>query len=388
MKIYNLFPLLAGKVKQWPPHLERAAEMGFDWVFVNPIQKPGRSGSLYSIADYFQINPLLVNGRSQKSSEAQVKEVARAAEELGLKLMIDLVINHCATDAKLVKEHPEWFIQEPDGSVAHPYCMEDGKKVIWEDLARFDHEHTADPEGLYRFFFEIVEYLVQLGFKGFRCDAAYQIPGQLWRRLISETKARHSDILFTAETLGCSADQTKRTAQAGFDYIFNSAKWWNFKSPWLLEQYNLTRDAVPSIAFPESHDTERLFEESNGNENALKQRYLFTAVFSSGVMMPIGYEFGFRKKLHVAKTRPKDWEEPNIDLTDFIKKVNSIKARYQIFQEECPTEILSDDNPNILLLWKASCKGSEEALIILNKDIQNRQPFYVDDIYQYVQSKA
>ena len=44
----------------WEPHLERAAGMGFDWVFVNPIQKLGRSGSLYSIADYLAINPALL----------------------------------------------------------------------------------------------------------------------------------------------------------------------------------------------------------------------------------------------------------------------------------------------------------------------------------------
>ena len=44
---------------------DRAAEMGFDWIFVNPIQKPGRSGSLYSIADYFQINPRFVDQDSK-----------------------------------------------------------------------------------------------------------------------------------------------------------------------------------------------------------------------------------------------------------------------------------------------------------------------------------
>ena len=60
MKINNLFPLLAGPFDTWGPHLTRAAAMGFDWVFVNPIQKLGRSGSLYSIADYFAINPVLL----------------------------------------------------------------------------------------------------------------------------------------------------------------------------------------------------------------------------------------------------------------------------------------------------------------------------------------
>jgi starch synthase (maltosyl-transferring) len=41
MLIYNLFPLLAGPCGYWEPHLERAANMGFDWVFVNPGPETG-----------------------------------------------------------------------------------------------------------------------------------------------------------------------------------------------------------------------------------------------------------------------------------------------------------------------------------------------------------
>ena len=37
-RIYNLFPLLCGSVRQWEDHLPRIAAMGFDWVYVNPCQ--------------------------------------------------------------------------------------------------------------------------------------------------------------------------------------------------------------------------------------------------------------------------------------------------------------------------------------------------------------
>ena len=64
MIVYNLFPLLAGPFPRWKEHLGRASTMGFNWVFLNPIQLPGASGSLYSIADYFRLNPLLVEGQT------------------------------------------------------------------------------------------------------------------------------------------------------------------------------------------------------------------------------------------------------------------------------------------------------------------------------------
>jgi starch synthase (maltosyl-transferring) len=388
MIIYNLFPSLAGKFTQWEKHFLRASEMGFNWIFVNPIQHPGKSGSLYSIMDYYAFNPLLVDQESEKEPRQQVRELIKTAEKLGLKMMVDLVINHCSVDSDLLKSQPKWFVWNAKGRVAHPFCKEDGKKVVWKDLAKFNHKSTRDKEGLFRFFLDIVRFLGELGFRGFRCDAAYQVPKSMWKRLITETKKMYPDMIFFAETLGCQPDQTRETASAGFDYIFNSSKWWDFNSHWLMKQYALTRDIAPSIGFPESHDTVRLCEELDGNIEGLKQRYLFSALFSAGVMMPMGFEFGFRKKLHVVKTRPQDWEKTNIDLTSFLKNVNKIKAEHAIFQEEAPTEMLHHSNAEVLLMWKASMSTQEEALVILNKDTYNKGHLYARDLQEFVQAGA
>jgi starch synthase (maltosyl-transferring) len=388
MIIYNLFPLLAGKFSDWEKHFLRAVEMGFNWIFINPIQKTGKSGSIYSIADYFSFNPLLVDKRAAKSPEEQAREMIRGARGLGLRVMVDLVINHCSVDAEIIKSHPEWFAWEATGRVVHPFADENGNKVVWKDLAKFDHRNTRDKEGLFQFYLRIVDFLADLGFRGFRCDAAYQVPRSLWERLIRETRKKYPDALFFAETLGCPPDLTRKTAGAGFDYIFNSSKWWDFNSHWLMEQYALTRDIAPSISFPESHDTVRLCEELNGNTEGLKQRYLFAALFSAGVMMPMGFEFGFRRRLHVVKTRPEDWEETGIDLTGFISEVNRIKTEHIIFQEDPPAEILHNANHNVLVIWKASTHSPEECLIILNKDVYHIQHFSTESLQKFLQAGA
>ncbi len=384
--IYNLFPLLAGKFPEWGKHMERAAEMGFNWLFVNPIQLPGKSGSLYSIRDHARYNPVLVDDQSSESPKEQVTAAIEQAKELGLRVMIDLVVNHCAVDSDLLDKHPEWFSWESQGRVAHPWADENGKKVVWEDLAKFDHRNSRDREGLYKFFKNFVDSQIELGFEGFRCDAAYQVPGDFWSRLIGETRQKHPDVRFFAETLGCPPGQTIKTARAGFDYIFNSSKWWDFRKPWLMEQYVLTRDIVPSIAFPESHDTVRLCDELNGNVAGLKQRYWFAALFSAGVMIPIGFEFGFRKKLHVVKTRPEDWEDTNIDLRSFITEVNRIKSEHPVFREDAPTELIDHGNQQVLVMWKGSAHTTEEALLILNKDIHNRQNIHADKLQEDFQA--
>jgi starch synthase (maltosyl-transferring) len=388
MILYNLFPLLAGSFPRWNEHFARAAAMKFDWVFVNPIQQLGASRSLYSITDYFRFNPALLDPQSAAAPEEQVRQMTAQARATGLKVMIDLVINHCAIDSPLTRQHPEWLVREPDGRVANSSCQHNGEKVIWRDLAQFDHRHSRDPEGLYHYCLSVVEHLLALGFDGFRCDAAYQVPRPFWHRLIREIKRRHPHTCFVAETLGCSADETLETARAGFDYVFNSSKWWNLQDWWLIEQYSLMRETTRSISFPESHDTARLCKEMNGNIDGLKQRYLFSALFSAGVMMPIGFEYGFRKPLHVIHTSPADWEQNGIDLCSYIAKVNTIKKDHPVFHEESPTSILPCQNPNVLLMWKASVKHKDEALLILNKDPAQHQDFHTDHFRHFVQAGA
>ena len=390
MKLYNLFPLLAGPFDRWTAHLERAAAMGFDWVFVNPIQQLGRSGSLYSIADYFALNPALIAEDSTREPDAKVQAMAERAGEHDLSLMIDLVINHCAEDSPLVREHPDWFVRHQD-RIQHPFCVEaNGNKVVWRDLAQFDHQRALqqphDPDGLLAYCVRMVEHLIALGFRGFRCDAAYQVPAEFWRRLIAQVRDNHPEAVFVAETLGCTPEQTRTSAAAGFDAIFNSAKWWDLHGNWLLEQYELTRHIAPSIGFPESHDTRRMYEEFDSNVDALRQRYLFTALFASGVMIPVGFEYGFRKRLDVVETTPADWEEPNADLTGFISQVNAIKDQVPLFDSEGRIERLDHPDPAILVLRKHAVDGPGQALLVINKDPWARQRFFVEDLRHLIHS--
>ncbi len=126
-RIYNLFPLLAGPLPAWEKHLDRIAAMGFDWVFLNPVHYPGFSGSLYAVKDYYALNPLLTDG-VRSSPEASLSEFLKAAEARGIAVMMDLVVNHTAKDSPLTEQHPEWFMHEPDGSLALALCRRPGRR--------------------------------------------------------------------------------------------------------------------------------------------------------------------------------------------------------------------------------------------------------------------
>lgn len=367
-RIYNLFPRLAGKFTAWGPHLERAARMNFNWVFLNPISQPGVSGSIYSITDHYRFDPLLVDEGAGKSAEEQVKDVLAQGRRLGLRFMVDLVVNHTAMDSALVGQHPAWYQRNDDGSVRAPGAWDGPNWITWFDLAAIDNATSPERSALWDYWDRLVAYYQGLGFAGFRCDAAYQVPRGLWRHLIERARARGETVFF-AETLGCTVEETISTARAGFDYIFNSFKWWDLAAPWFLEHYQKTAKVAPSVAFPESHDTERIYPQ--GGEPLLIQRYALAAAISAGVLMPVGYEFGFSRKLHVVETRPEHWEQPALDITAFIAHVNDAKAACPIMNVDSPPRLVEQANPDVVCL--ARQHEGERLLICVNKDLRVEQ---------------
>jgi starch synthase (maltosyl-transferring) len=384
-RIYNLFPLLAGPFPRWGSHLERARRMEFDWVFLNPFHRAGYSGSLYSVADYYQFDRRLIDAAAG-TPEAQFRQVIGTARELGLSVMMDLVINHTAFDSPLLTQHPTWYKRGPDGKPIHPSAREGDRVVTWGDLIEIDN--SKDRDGLWSYWADLARHYATMGITGFRCDAAYKLPSELWRTLIAGLKQVHPDALFFAESLGCPFDETVRLARSGFDFIFNSSKWWDFAAPWCLDQYRQTAPLVPSISFPESHDTERFAAELKGDREAVKMRYGFSALFSTGVMIPIGFEFGFSRRLNVVETRPEDWEEARWDISDYVGRVNRLKSSRRVFNEEGPIDAVTLENPRIFAFTKWSRARNERALIVINKDSRAQQSFRLQSLAPFLTSAA
>jgi starch synthase (maltosyl-transferring) len=377
--IYNLFPTLAGPIDGWAQHARRAADMGFNWLYVNPVHYPGFSGSLYATKDYDRLHPAIAGaGGDGVETLTPVIEEIRA---LGMSVMMDLVINHASKDNPLVAKHPTWFKRDESGAVLSPSAIDpaDARKVtVWGDLAEVDNDGSPDRDALWAFWEALLVRSMRLGFSGFRCDAAYKVPSELWRRLTGAARSRSSDALFVAETLGCTLPEVEALHAAGFDYIYNSSKWWDFEAPWALSQHEDFRKLAPSIAFPESHDTPRLAAESGGSEVLQRQRYAFAAVFSAGLQMPLGYEFGFQRPLDVVKTRPWDWEDGLFDLRAFVRRVNDLAKRHPLFGTEGVLRALpSPDGVTILRRWSDE-RGAHRGLILVNRDLERSADVTVD----------
>jgi starch synthase (maltosyl-transferring) len=377
-RIYNLFPLLVGPVARWKAELPRIAAMGFDWVYVNPFHYPGFSGSLYAVKDSSRLHPLFGEGDAD-TADALLRSFVESAAGHGLSVMMDLIVNHTARDALLTDEHPEWFARNPDNTLKSPVAVDPVDPTIvteWGDLAAIDYGQETNHPALIDHWGGLVRHYARLGFAGFRCDAAYQVPAVVWAGIIGEGRRQNPHLLFAAETLGCTTGEVQALAGAGFDLLFNSAKWWDFHAPWLLEQYETLRHIAPSVAFPESHDTERLVAEVAGQGDVqawYRLRALFSAFFSAGWMMPIGYEYGFGQRLDVVTSRPDHGEVPAFDLSPFIAQVNRLKATSPALNAEGPLVRLSDAASPVVALLRRTPDGSDAALLLMNTDWRQKQ---------------
>lgn len=352
--------------------------MGFDWLYLNPWHYPGFSGSCYAIKDYERVDPrLLPEGHADKHDEEAIRadgglgvlqETLAQVRAAGLRPIMDLVINHTSRDSLLTRAHPEWFVRDASGAIESPSAIDpdDASKVtVWGDLAEIDNAGSPDRDRLWRHWIGIVERGMQLGFEGFRCDAAYKVPAELWRELIGAAARQRPDVLFFGEILGARLEEIEAMRDSGLHFTFNSSKWWDFSAPWCLDQQRAQRPWIRSVSFPESHDTPRLWSESGGRLAVQKQRYAFAAAFGSGLMMPVGYEFGFRRSIDVVTTQACDWETPNADLSEFITLVNQTRRAHRALSCEWTSAVGPLDGATLLLE-----KQAEDSLgfVVINKD--------------------
>jgi starch synthase (maltosyl-transferring) len=370
--LYNLFPRLVGPTTRWAEHARRAREMEFEWLYLNPWHYPGFSGSLYAVKEFRRLNPMFLPAGADPASLDPLRDALARMAEMGMKPVMDLVVNHTSKDSPLVQQHPGWYAWE-NGEVKSPYAVDpdSGERTVWGDLAEIDNLTHHGRDALWRYWADLVRESIALGFRGFRCDAAYKVPAELWSYLIAEAKSADPEVVFFAETLGAPVEAVRALRTAGFDYFFNSSKWWDFAQPWALQQHEEFGRIAPSIAFPESHDTPRLAEESGGSEAVQRQRYAFAAAFSAGVMMPVGYEFGFRRQVDVVRTMPTDWERRAWDLRPFVTRVNRLKLAHPVLQGEGHLRPVGMYGPT-MSLERVTDDGAARGWIVVNKIRQPR----------------
>ena len=168
--------------------LDRIKDLGVDVLWLMPVhpigqvKKKGTVGSPYAVKDYYGINP-------DYGTAADLKRLVAESHKRGLKVIIDVVVNHTAWDNALIRKHPEYYKKNDKGEIIPPV-------PDWADVAGVDY---SKPE-LRKYIIEMLKsWIRDYDLDGFRCDVALFIPTDFWDTARGEVDKIKPNTIWLAE---------------------------------------------------------------------------------------------------------------------------------------------------------------------------------------------
>ncbi|WP_445263046.1 alpha-1,4-glucan--maltose-1-phosphate maltosyltransferase [Pseudokineococcus sp. 1T1Z-3] len=342
---------VSGTLRTAAERLPAVAEQGYDVVYLTPIHPIGRTfrkgrnntldagpedpGSPYAIGSeaggHDAIHPDL------GTFEDFDAFVARA-RGLGLEVALDLALQ-CSPDHPWVREHPEWFVQRADGSIA--YAENPPKK--YQDIYPVDFDR--DPEGIYAEVLRVVLRWVEHGVTAFRVDNPHTKPVEFWEWLIAEVNRDHPDVLFLAEAFTRPA-MMHTLAKAGFHQSYTYFTWRNTKAELVEYGEEVSGEAAaymrPSF-WPTTHDILTPFMSQNGRA-AFELRAVLAATMSPTWGIYAGYELvedvprpGAQEQIDNEKYqyKPRDFERALLEgrsIGPLLARLNELRREHPALQ--------------------------------------------------------
>ena len=400
---YELFPRstaptpgVHGTFAQCEARLKYVAAMGFDVLYLPPIHPIGvteRKGpnnqagaASGDVGSPWAIGAAAGGHKAVHPKLGTLEDFRRLlvnAEKLGIEIALDLAFQ-CSPDHPYVREHPEWFLHRPDGSIQ--YAENPPKK--YQDIYPFNFESAAWRE-LWAELKSIVEYWMQQGVRIFRVDNPHTKPFAFWEWLISEIRSSRPDVIFLAEAFTRPAPMY-RLAKLGFSQAYNYFAWRNMKAELTAYFTELTSPPLSEFfrpnLWPNTPDilTEYL---QLGGRPAFTIRLVLAATLgaSYGIYGPAfelmehtPREPGSEEYLDSEKYQLRHWELARPDsLCDFITRVNSIRRDQVALQTNNTLKFHHIENDWLLAYSKTNADASEAVLVIVNLDPQHPQSGWV-----------
>lgn len=303
-----------------------------DWsVFYGRM---GRFGSPYAATDLTSIHHAYCTFDTKRTPDDQFRAFCAKVHAHGGELILDVAINHVGWSSELLNSHPEWFLREADGSFKSPGAW----GVVWGDLVEFDFTK----KDLWRYIADGLLLWCDRGVDGFRCDAGYKVPEEVWEYVTARVHEVFPDTLFLLEGLGGSWDATERLLRAGamqwaYSEIFQNIRREDLESylrhhDWCSSQYGILAH------YAETHDNERLA--SKGSIYARMRLALAALASYAGCFgFTAGAEWLATERVKVHGASGLRWgKTPN--LVDWIKRLSRILSEHPAFRGVARLEVL------------------------------------------------
>lgn len=154
-----------GDLKGIENHLDYISDLGVTAIWLNPIQEndmPEGSYHGYAITDYYQVD-------RRFGSNEEFHQLVEQAHAKGMKVVMDMIFNHCGSENYLFKDKPskDWF------NFKSTYTQTSYKTASVQDIHAAEYERKIAVDG---WFTEVMPDLNQRN----RHVAQYLIQSSIW----------------------------------------------------------------------------------------------------------------------------------------------------------------------------------------------------------------
>jgi starch synthase (maltosyl-transferring) len=393
---YEFFPRSAGQpgrhgsFKDAEKRLEYVAQMGFDVVYFPPIHPIGeafRKGKNNAVsAEPDDVGSPWAIGAEEGGHKAihpelgtleDFRRLVEKARQLDMEIALDIAFQ-ASPDHPYVKEHPQWFLMRPDGTIQ--YAENPPKK--YQDIYPF-HFESEDWPALWAELKSVFEFWIEQGVTIFRVDNPHTKSFRFWEWCITELKREHPELIFLSEAF-TRPKVMHRLAKLGYSQSYTYFTWRNTKQE-LIEYFTELsqeegREYFRPNVWPNTPD---ILPDSLqvGGRPAHVIRLILAATLSAnyGIYGPTFELYdnrpraaGAEEYLDSEKYQLREWNLKQAgSLKDLIAKLNGIRRRYPALQRDWGLRFHPIDNEQLLAYSKVMPGGEDAVIVVVNLDVHH-----------------
>lgn len=404
-----------GKIKAWDfyggnlrgimqklPYLK---ELGVDLIYLNPIFE-ARSNHRYDTANYQKIDPVL-------GTEHDLAELAQAAKELGIKIILDGVFNHTGCDSIYFNKFGTYGSSGAYNDVNSPYYpwytferYPDQYTCWWgvDDLPMVDELNESFLDYILYDKDSVINKWMNLGVTGWRLDVADELPDEFIRRLKQQCVKNHSDTLILGEVWEDASNKISYDVRRAYftENELDSVTNYPLRN-WMLDFLNdkmSSHDLFENVMcqfenYPlqhfylnanmlSSHDIERILTAvKNSTNQVIQWLRILIGVQMTFPGMPLIYygdEAGLEGGTDPDNRRTYPWGHENQEIFQLYKTMIAIHQKYSVFHTGYfKPFFIADDIFGYFRYFKnqkdvfEKCAGTDFAIILINQNKSERK---------------
>ena len=387
MRIYTLILPVSGDIGDWIELLPHIAGIGFNAIHLLPLTSLDLSESPYSAYDLFSIDKAYSGGNNGNGFAAFEKFVEKA-QDLGIRLCFDLVLNHIGYKSKMVNMCPEWIVpdkSEKDG-LKRAGCWHMNSWLKWGDLVKIYYDHPNpdirsdiwDYMTQYSMFWS---YFANLTGGMIRLDNLHSSDEGFITHLLEKLRGAYPNLVVMAEFFTDSNTVLKKAAEWQINSFL--ANQWEHPFAYDLRNYlRYIHFIGPKVRYYmpiTTHDTgvpAQLF----GKAEAAIPRYAVTALMGTGQTGIVqGVEYGYPEKINFIGRKEKYEFQENSYIAEGIRNINRILAESSVFHRAGNLEFIDGDHGAVVGAFRRPVKENDKGyLVFANLDIHNGYSLQAD----------